>query len=177
MTQKPISIIRAHIESHYPVLYLVTHEETDTDALISELAEDRNIIEWNMARGLVDFKTKQPQIQYCDLADALENLLDQELDNHFIVIRDAHMGLRDQPLAVARLKALVTRVLADSNSAVTIFLVSSKPYVPPELEKFITLFDMPLPDEDAIRAIIQEYVNAYEISMGTDVLDKRVISR
>lgn len=159
---KLIDTIRAYVESHYPALYLVTHEEYEADQLISELADGRKIIEWNMARGLVNFKTKQPLLEWCDLAAALDNVLSQDLTESFLVIRDAHLGLKDSPVAIARLKALISRILADVEAVATVFLVSSQPFIPRELEKFITLFDMPLPDESSIRDLVRQYAEAYE---------------
>ena len=177
MSQDLKATIRAHIESHYPALYLITHEESDADTLVRELAEDRKIFEWNLASGLVNFENKQPLSKWCDLSDALANLLDQEFTrDSFIVIRDAHLGLRDQPVAVARLKALITKVLAEHEFSVTIFLVSSRSYIPPELEKFITLFDMPLPDEDMIRGIIREHVEAYGLEIDDTTLEKLTLA-
>lgn len=110
------------------------------------------------------------------MAAALDNWLDQELDNHFIVIRDAHLGLRDQPLAVARLKALVSRILADDEATVTIFLLSSQVHLPPELEKFITLFELPLPEEATIRGIVGEYADAYDQSLDETTLSKMALA-
>ncbi len=164
--------LRAHALSHYPILHIITHDDAEVDELIANIDTDRKIIEWNMARGLVRFDNKQPLMAWCNLAGALDNLLDQELNHHFIVIRDAHMGLRDQPLAVARLKALTTKILESTEMEVTIILVSSEKCVPRELEKFITLFEVPLPDETAIRAIITEYADAYGIPVDEYVLKK-----
>lgn len=164
--------LRAHALSHYPILHIITHDDAEVDALISHIDPERKIIEWNMARGLVRFDTKRPLMDWCDLAAALDNLLDQELHQHFIVIRDAHMGLRDQPLAVARLKALTTKILESTEMEVTIILVSSEKCVPRELEKFITLFEMPLPDEAAIQALILEYADAYGVTVDEDGLKK-----
>ena len=95
--------MRSHVESYYPILYLVTFEEETGDALIGDLADDRKVLEWNMARGFVHFDNKAPMApDYKDLPAALDNWLDQELDNHFLIVRDAHLALRDNPLAVAR---------------------------------------------------------------------------
>jgi SpoVK/Ycf46/Vps4 family AAA+-type ATPase len=79
-------------------------------------------------------------------------------------------------VAVARLKALITKVLAEHEFSVTIFLVSSRSYIPPELEKFITLFDMPLPDEDMIRGIIREHVEAYGLEIDDTTLEKLTLA-
>lgn len=168
--------LRAHVLSFYPILYLLTYDDAEADELIASVAETRIIHEWNMARGLVYFDTKQPMIDWCDLATALDNLLDQELDNHFVVIRDAHIGLRDQPLAVARLKALVTKMLEEDGVQMTVFLVSSQLYIPHELEKFINIFEIPLPDEPVIRQIIGEYANAYGVAVEASALDKLALT-
>jgi hypothetical protein len=162
--------IRAYVESHYPAIYLVTHEEKEADDLIADLSEGRKIVEWNMAQGLVNFKTKRPLSEWCDLAAALDNLLawDFAEAEHTIVIRDAHLGLKDQPVAVARLKALINKILLDAEATVTVFLVSSQTYIPRELEKFITVFDLPLPNEQDIREVIHSYAEAYEQTISDD---------
>ena len=169
--------LRAHALSHYPILYLLTHDDAEADELIADLDPERQIIEWNMARGLVDFRTKRPLLAWCDLAAALDQLLDRDdLDQHFIVIRDAHLGLRDSPLAVARLKALVTQVRQSQDAEVTVLLVSSEQFIPRELEKFITLFSLPLPDEAAIRAIIREHAEAYGVVVAEQALDRLALA-
>lgn len=169
--------LRAHALSHYPILYLLTHDDAEADELIADLDPERQIIEWNMARGLVDFRTKRPQMAWCDLAAALELLLDRDdLDRHFLVIRDAHLGLRDSPLAVARLKALMTQVRENSEAEVTVLLVSSEKFIPRELEKFITLFELPLPDEAAIRAIIQAHAEAYGVVVDQSELSQLALA-
>jgi len=152
--------IRAHIESNYPLLYLVTFEEQQADALITRLAAEdkRKIFEWNLARGVVDFEHKQPLIEYQDLASTLENWLNDELTHHFLIIKDAHTLMRDNPLVIARLKALAHKLLHDEDTNATVLLISSQTCIPPELEKFITLFDLPLPDEEKIRAVINAFV-------------------
>ncbi|MFI3189379.1 AAA family ATPase [Crenothrix sp. D3] len=164
-TETLYSNIRAHIESNYPLLYLVTFEEQQADALITRLAAEdkRKIFEWNLARGVVSFDHKNPQTpDYQDLAKTLENWLNDDLTGHFLIIKDAHLAMRDNPLVIARLKALANKLLHDSDTNATVILVSSQACIPPELEKFITLFDLPLPDEEKIRAVINDFVGKLE---------------
>jgi ATP-dependent 26S proteasome regulatory subunit len=165
-----IDRLRAHAESHYPLLYIVTFEEHDADALIKSVAEERRIIEWNMGRGQVDFATKRAMTNFGDLASALDTWLDMELDNHVLVIKDAHLALRDNPLAIVRLKMLANKIVHDKDTTATVFLVSSQSCVPPELEIFITLFDLPLPCEDDIRSIVREYADSYSLDVPNDVV-------
>lgn len=160
--------VRSYVESHYPILYLVTSEEAKVDELIRELAEGRKVREWNMARGAVCFDTKLPcAADYMDLRSALDNWLDDELDNYFLIVRDAHAALREDPIAVARLKALASRIVNDdATTTATVFLVSSRLRVPPELEIFITVFDLPPPDEDEIARLIRDHAAAYRVKVG-----------
>ena len=170
--------IRSHVESHYPILYVVSSEEEKGDLLIDGLAQAdaRKIFEWNMARGCVCFKTKRPLTDYMDLPAALDNWLDQELDGHFLVVKDAHLALHDSPLAVARLKALANRIISDENTYATVFLVSSQPFVPPELEKFITIFDPPPPEGDEIDRIIHEHAAEYGYRLEDEVAHRLVVA-
>ena len=165
--------IRAHIESHYPLLYLVTFEETLADRLISQLADEdhRKIIEWDLARGVVNFEHKQPVADYRDLASTLEDWLNEELTGHFLIIKDAHLAMRDNPLVIARLKALANKLIHDDDTNATVLLISSQACIPPELEKFITLFDLPLPDEVSIHSIINRFVE-----MQGDTIDDKVLN-
>jgi len=162
--------IRGHIESHYPLLYLVTFEEQQADQLITRLAaeDNRKIYEWNLARGVVDFTHKRPLTHYSDLAGTLEDWLNDELSNHFLIIKDAHLAMRDNPLVIARLKALANKLLHDKETTATVILISSQACIPPELEKFITLFELPLPDEEKIRAVI----NGFVVSAEENIDDK-----
>ena len=167
--------MHSYVESHYPILYLVTFEEETGDSLIGELADGRKVLEWSMARGFVHFDNKAPMtLDYKDLPTALDNWLDQELDNHFLVVRDAHLALRDNPLAITRLKALAHRIIHEDSVTATVFLVSSQPCVPPELEKFITVLDQPPPEKDEIERIIGDYVADYGLSVDDEVTSKLV---
>ena len=169
--------MRSHVEAHYPILYFVTFEEEIADSLIGDLAGSRKVLEWNMGRGYVRFDNKVPMGPgYTDLSSALDNWLDQPLDGHFLVVRDAHLALRDNPLAIARLKALADRIVRDDDVVATILLVSSQRLVPPELERFITVFDEELPDEAEIGEIIRRYCDDYGLDADADVASKLVLA-
>lgn len=119
------------------------------------------------------------------LACGVGNFLDQDdLDEHFIVIRDAHAGLEGNQNAVARLRALVGRIVGPAirredrrfSRPLTIFLVSSKVYVAPELEPFITVFDAEPPNENAIKQMIDEHSHEYRYRIEHGVASKLVIA-
>lgn len=164
--------MRSYTESHYPILYLVTREENHADELIRSLSVGRKIMEWNMARGLVDFDSKQAYASGTgtDLAAALAHALDDERPEWVLVLRDAHLGLRDNPLAVTRLKALAQQITRRDDAHITVFLVAPLMHIPPELEKTITLFELPLPNEDEILGVLEEFAQSYSLTPTAQTL-------
>jgi SpoVK/Ycf46/Vps4 family AAA+-type ATPase len=173
-----IQHIRSYVESHYPMLYLVTSEDVQADDMIAALADGRKLMEWNMARGLVRFDNKLPYIEsdYKDLPAALLHMLEQDYTQQVIVIRDAHLALRDNPLAVARLKALAAQAMHREDAHITIFLVASVVFIPPELEKVVTLFDVPLPDEASILGLIQDMAQVLECELDEGIQKQLALS-
>jgi len=157
--------IRSCVESHYPILYLTTFEEEDSDRMVEQLAAGRRIWEWNLSRGMVQFDTKTPLTEYMDLGAAVENWLDQELSNHFLIVKDAHLALRDDPIAIARLKTLAHKIAYDDATVATVFLISPILYTPLELEKFITVFEQETPEEDEIKQIVFDRARYHETAV------------
>jgi SpoVK/Ycf46/Vps4 family AAA+-type ATPase len=162
--------LRAYIESHYPALYLVTHENEQADALIRELCQGRKIIEWNLAQGLVDFDNKQPYSDYQNLETALAWMRAQDIVNPVFVLKDAQMAWKDNPLALARLKNLIEQGLRQDEQQQTVFIVSHELHIPSILEKFITVFDLPLPDEASIRRHIESFAQDLGETVADEVL-------
>lgn len=168
--------IRSCVESFYPILYLTTFEEEDSDRMIGRLADGRKILEWNLAHGMVRFDTKAPLASYMDLPSALKNWLDQDLNGQFLIVKDAHLALRDNPVATARLKTLAQRIAHDDATIATVFLISPEPYVPPELEKFITIFEWEPPDEDEIKQIVRDRAKDLDANVEDDVAGKLALA-
>ena len=168
--------VRSCVESFYPILYLITFEEEDSDRMIEQLLDGRTAWEWNLSRGLVRFDTKMPMTEYRDLAGALENWLDQELSSHFLIVKDAHLALRDNPVAITRLKALAHRIAHDDITVASIFLVAPMLYVPPELEKFTTVFEWEPPDEEEIREIVHDRAQELGTKIHPDVTARLAVA-
>ncbi|RTL01638.1 MAG: AAA family ATPase [Proteobacteria bacterium] len=162
--------IQAHINSHYPIIYLITQEEDQANLLIDQVlaGDERKKIEWNLGCGFVNYKSVNTINSWCSFTDALENLLLQDLEQHVIIIRDAHVALTE-PLAVARLKMLVNKFFANEDAHVTIIMIGAQAYIPHELEKLITLFDLPLPNRDKINDILTKFAHVYEIEIEQEI--------
>lgn len=159
-----LDALREHVENLDPILHIVTIDETRFDRLVGELPAGRgrrDPLEWNMARGCVHFDTKAPMQTFetpaASLSTAIDNWLDQDLDDRFLIIKDAHLALRDDPKAVSRLKALASAISDPERDAplATVFLVSSQRCAAPELDHFVTIVDLPPPDAEERTGIVK----------------------
>jgi ATPases of the AAA+ class len=156
------------VESHYPALCLIGKDEFKVDVLIHQLIGSRSTFEWNMARGLVDFSSKHPYRSQSgdankNLSHAIGWMLDQAIDNPVFVIKDLSIALKENPQAIAGLKELFLQSMRREDQ-VTIFLVASQMVIPQELENYVTVFDIPLPSEAEITALIESFCKAYDLN-------------
>ncbi len=136
------------IRARYPVLYLLTHEEARLEHLLLELAgrQGKQLFSWTATRGLEPVRElREPRRmgggEATDPVDALNHILEKDVSALFL-LRDFHPFLEDPH--VARLLRDVAHEL--KNTYKNILLVSPRLVMPPELEKDITLLDIPLPD-------------------------------
>ena len=177
-----IKQIRSFVESRYPILSIVSFEEKMVDELILSLAKGRSrteitkISEWNHAYGTVNHLTKEKMFDIGQDDDVIEFIKQNNLRNRFIVIKDANLALRDNPKAISRLKALAYKIVHENINS-TIFLISNIPYSPPpELEKFVTLFDLPLPDRGQISTLIKEFSSNRSLDMPDDFVTRLTVA-
>ena len=129
-----------YVDASYPIIYINSFEEVKTDGIIKEVMGGREGLEWNGARGFVNFKTKQSLIAGKSLAETLKLLNnDNELDRKFLVLKDVTNHL-DEPEITALLKDIALQISQELDAVVII--VSSIVKIPKELEKFITIVGM-----------------------------------
>ena len=90
--------------------------------------------------------------------------------NAFIILKDVHESLKD-PKVIALIKAIALKNIYSDDYYVTILIVSTKVIIPTELEKFITLIDIPLPRENEIFQIIKQFEIDMEIVIDEQLID------
>lgn len=163
--------LRDYINAGFPIIYICTYEEAKVDRYILEVAGRKTVLEWNGANGLVDFKTKSPQ-----LALSLEAALSsqaEELDRTLLVIKDtdgklASERMYEQPEAekvIALLKEIARKIRNKDNGIdATVIIVSPVLHIPQPLEKLVTVLELNLPDENEIGVIINDFIRDESIS-------------
>ena len=175
--------LAAYVAALRPIIYIHHFDFHAVDALIASIAEkDTKIYEYNEAGHHVDFQYKNSMgaLPWSDNLDSfLSAFDDNEPKNVFLVLKDIHHRFRsesaDIPI-IARLKSIADRTMFREGVYVTVFLVCSGFVIPPELEKMVTVFDIPLPDVREIESIIQDYTNGFHIPISEKDINELSVS-
>jgi hypothetical protein len=142
------------VRARYPVLYVVTHEESRLEALLLELArrQGKAFSVWTSARGLVSLPGPRPAeaLRFATPAEVLDRIRSQEGAGLFL-LHDLHQYFED-PLLVRRLRDLAG-FLKDTHRSIVIS--APRLALPPELEKDVTVLDLPLPEPEELRGVLK----------------------
>ncbi|MCY1073197.1 AAA family ATPase [Archangium lansingense] len=146
------------IRARYPLLYLVSWEEHRVDSLLADLARAHGkvLLSWSIARGLrylggsrgpaLPEDTRNP----IDALAAIEKLTEPSL----VVLKDFHPYLEEKSVVRA------LRELAHSlkSTFTTVILLSPTLVIPTELEKEVSVLDVPLPGFQELMNLLKEIV-------------------
>ena len=144
------------IRARYPLIYLVSWEESRAENMLSAVAsrQGKRILIWSVTRGLCDSQ------QACD-----KNLREQQAALEFIeksdqraifVLCDFHAYIQDAGI-IRRLRDLVSSLKA---SYKTLVILSPQLTIPIELEKDITVVDYDLPGADELESVLNQVTSA-----------------
>ncbi|EFD93595.1 conserved hypothetical protein TIGR03982 [Megasphaera lornae] len=168
-------LLSAYVDSLYPIIYINHFDFKVIDEIITDITDNRKIVEYNNGLGIVDFKAKST-MKECDLYNFLNLVKDDGYEHDmFIVLKDVHSQL-DKPEIVSLLKYIAERNLYNENYNASVFIISSKLCIPDELEDLITVFDMPLPSVSEIKNIMVNFTKDLEIDVADDVLSEIALS-
>ena len=166
--------LSSYVDALRPIIYINHFDFQAVDKLIKEAGKGFSIHEYNEADRYIDFSTKAPKQRY-GLAEFLSLFDTNEARKDFIILKDVHHELSN-PEIIARLKSIALKTMYNDFFYVTIFLVNSKLVIPPELEKMITVFDIPLPSQFEIETIINDYASNFNIDLNEDSLNELTVS-
>ncbi|MDR2518492.1 MAG: AAA family ATPase [Spirochaetaceae bacterium] len=164
MRQEDADELTSYIDTHRPIIYINYFDFHAVDGLIAQVNKDIPVYEYNEAGRHVDFKTKAPKgaiERSGNLAGFLTAFDDNKPRKAFLVLKDAHHYFQKEspsysPEIIALLKSIAQRIMYTEGYYVTVFLVCSELALPPELEKMITVFDIPFPTIDEIETLIKK---------------------
>ncbi len=163
------------IRARYPILYLVSWEEARVQSALKEVAADlgKKIFFWACTDGF-DNDALNQQEGY-KVNPALDRVVGSP-ERAIFVFKDLHAFLEDHR---------VVRKLRDTadhlrRSYKTLVILSPVLKIPVELEKDVTVFDIPLPDDQEMTDILNGFLHAVEtnpkvtISRDQELLERVV---
>ena len=146
------------VRARYPLLYLVSWEEQRVEGMLTRLAKShgKELFTWSITRGLRRLSggrapvptpgTEKPLAAFAAIA-ALSG-------PSIVVLKDLHPFLED-PEVVRGLRELAHQLKSTFTTAV---LLSPVLKIAPELEKEITVIDVPLPTYEDLLQLLGEIV-------------------
>jgi len=152
--------IETLIRARYPLLYVVTSEETRVQELLLDIAAKRQkkLWEWSCTTGLVpagtniqSSKTRNPATR--EPLAALDEVI-AHVEPAIYLFKDFHPFLGKSHHAVTRrLKEIALHL---KSSFKTLVLVSPVLEIPVELEKEITVLNFPLPTREELSTLLHQ---------------------
>lgn len=146
-----------HVRARYPLLWLVSAEEQRVDGILDQLARThgKSFYTWSVTQGLcrVTAGKAERAARKADPMEALDQI-EQLSVPAVVALKDFHPYLAD-PAIVRRLRELAFHL---KGTYKTVCLVSPTLALPPELEKEITVIDVPLPTARELLGLLQEIV-------------------
>lgn len=146
------------IRARYPLLYLVTWEEHRLDVVLQDLASrhGKALYVWSATRGLKRegiARSVQP-LEDTDEPRAALEAVEKLGEPSVVVLKDFHPYL-ENPVVVRALRELAHHL---KSTFTTVVLVSPQLRIPVELEKEITVIDVPLPTYRELTGLLRDIV-------------------
>jgi len=158
------------VKARYPLIQLVTHEEERVARALDKLgrAEGMAVFHWRTTSGLVG--PGGQAISGTRLAGDALGELGQRRERALFVFYDLHPFLGD---------ARVVRLLRDLVSSMgprgqAVVLVGHAVRVPPELDKDLSILDMPLPNRGEVGRLLSVLAKAEKIDIPEGRFDQFV---
>ena len=193
--QTTLDTIRTLIRARQPIIYLCTYEERRAKRFLQQIVDEINEAEgankvlaaWNIANGITLPGQAQPIANSTFPDEAINQFLAgdiQLLDNACLLLYDFHLYLGGQSgpqgssdLAVAPMIRLVRDCAAklrtdyaDLSQKVykTLVIVAPRFDVASELEKDVVVVDLPTPDAEEFRAMLQKAIEGKRVRLPND---------
>ncbi|MEI6152902.1 MAG: AAA family ATPase [Deltaproteobacteria bacterium] len=163
-----VSELECLIRARYSAIYITTFEEERCMAITSSIAQNLNkrIIFWTPTNGLV-LNGKYLDNKSVDFRTAVTMAEDLGKEPTLFVWCDIHSYFKNQPIYVRCFKELCQKLRngCPSNS----IIISPIMEIPIELQKEITILDLPLPDRDETKDIIESFAKKYVGQKGLNI--------
>ena len=171
MESKSIHELEILLRARYPVIYVVSWEETRVEEALAEIAHrrDKKLYLWSVARGISAYGThmdsrKRVDIRTTDPAVALDHVADS-MENAVFVFKDLHPFF-NSPAVTRRIRELSALL---KNSYKTLVIIGPTLQVPLELQKDVTVVEFDLPTRNDLGLLLDRTLAEVNESTGRSI--------
>ena len=171
VTTDVIEEIEVLIRARYPVIYVVTWEETRVEDEIADIARrrEKKVFTWSTCRGIAPYGTSPQSRQSVDEktrdpANALNQVLEL-IDPAVFIFKDFHPFFTE-PSVVRKVREVALYL---KNSYKTLILISPTLRLPMELEKEVVVVDFDLPDREEIGELLDRTIAQMKQNAGLNI--------
>lgn len=178
----PFGQIQDMLKAYYPVLYLTTFEYDRTKQKLIGIAKNLNknfcFYEWNCVDGLAQRNLNDGSITFLENIEEPEQLLKhissqtENDDSEIYVLEDFHDFISERNIKI-QLRQLAEKLRFYRKH---IIIVSSVLSLPIELEKYITVLELPLPGRVDLESVLNRVVKNANAEIDNDLKKKLIDS-
>lgn len=168
------------LRAYYPVLYLTSFEYVRTkqkmQGIISKIDKEYKYYEWNSVDGFGERDIKSGRITYIENLEDPEEVLkhiDSRINedvNELYILEDFHEYINERNIKV-RLRKLAESLRFYRKHIV---ILSSILDLPVELEKYITVIEIPLPDRIDIEKVLNQVAKNAKVALDNNLKKKLI---
>src|SRR2546421_7827369 len=157
-TPKFVSDLDTLIRARYPLIYLVSWEEQRLDAILQDVAQTHGkaLLQWSVTRGMRRVSAGRAVAVSEQSRDPVEALaaIGKLTEPSLVVLKDFHPFL-DSAAVVRGMRELAQDL---KSTYTTVILLAPVLNIPVELEKEVSVLDVPLPSFRDLYQLLREIV-------------------
>ena len=172
--------IQDMLKAYYPIVYLTSFEydraKQKIKGIAKKLNKDYQLYEWNCVDGLSKRDLGNDELSSVDNNEEPEQMLKyiiSQIPNNqseIYILEDFHDFIEERNIKIL-LRQLAERLRFYRKHIV---IVSSVLTLPTELEKYVTVVEMALPDREDLEQVLQRVANSAKVEIGNDLKKKLI---
>jgi ATP-dependent 26S proteasome regulatory subunit len=185
MSTSFVTDLGIYIRAGYPIVNIVSSEEDRAIELIQELLvqkemwkRPRKLFVWSISRGLVDSAGRPVGKEETRLPEQALAFVAQYNEGALFLFKDFHPYLKENAPNASHIIRLLRDLIPELKDASrTLLWLTPLLEIPPELQKDVTVVDLPLPEEGEYRQALHRLLDqvrdnpAVEVSLDADAED------